>query len=136
MTTSQFRETLLSRITDAEAAALRQGEGLYISEYNRGVCLRLLEDELPAEGEVPTDQAAALEEQLGDYLRQYMPEAPEGHKWIILACLYLTFAARLPMHPPSAAGWVERQGRYFCPAMEPDSFICGCCRCEKMDSAP
>jgi uncharacterized protein (UPF0305 family) len=61
-----------------------------------------------------------------------MADRPEGHKWIILACLYLTFAERLPMHPQSAAKWIEKDGRFYCRYMEEDSVTCRYCMCEKL----
>ncbi len=66
------------------------------------------------------------------YVVRYMKDKPEGHKWIILACLYLTFVEHLPMHPQHAAGWIEKDGRYYCPHMVPDSITCRYCMCEKL----
>lgn len=42
MTAAEYQKNLAGRIGADEAEALRRGEGLYISEYNRTVCLRLL----------------------------------------------------------------------------------------------
>ena len=136
MTAAEFHKSLGARITADEAESLRRGEGLFISEYNRSVCLRLLEADRFDGGPVPPEEVARLEAELRAYLDQYMPDRPDGHKWIILACLYLTFVERLPMHPQAAAKWIERDGRYFCPSMEPDGIICGYCVCESMDAAP
>ena len=136
MTAAEFHKSLTARITDDEAEALRRGEGLFISEFNRAVCLRLLEAKRPGDSPVSAEKAARLEAELREYLEKYMPDHPDGHKWIILACLYLTFAERLPMHPQAAAKWIERDGRYFCPSMEPDGLICRYCMCESMAAAP
>ena len=136
MTAAEYQKSLAGRIGPEEAEALRRGEGLYISEYNRAVCLRLLEDGTAGGAPVPREKADRLEAELRDYLNQYMADRPDGHKWIILACLYLTFVERRPMHPQAAARWIEREGRYYCPSLEPESFICGCCVCERMAEAP
>ena len=136
MTAAEYVKSLAGRISAAEAEGLRRGEGLCISEFNRSICLKLLDAQGFDAGPVPSDKAAALETELRDYLNTYMADRPEGHKWIILACLYLAFIVRQPLHPQSAAKWVHRDGRYFCPSMEPDSVICGCCACERFDSLP
>ena len=141
MDTSEFIKQLKERISPREAALLRKGtDGLCISTFNRDVCLRLLDAEISTVGgtgcaaaEFDPADAARLEADLTAYLNEYMADKPEGHKWIILACLYLTFAERLPMHPQSAAKWVEKDGRYYCPSMAPESVTCGYCMCEKME---
>lgn len=139
MTVTEFTAQLKARISPREAEQLRNGtDGLCISAFNRDVCLRLLDDipgvTVDRDFAVidPTD-AAALEADLSAYLNEYMADRPEGHKWIILACLYLTFAERLPMHPQSAAKWVEKDGRYYCPSMAPESITCKYCMCESIE---
>ena len=144
MTVAEFTGQLKKRISPEEAAMLRKGtDGLCVSEFNRDVCLRLLDAEISTPGEsgaktsagggaVDPDDAARLEADLESYLNEYMADRPEGHKWIILACLYLTFAERLPMHPQSAAKWIEKDGRFYCRYMEEDSVTCRYCMCEKL----
>ena len=143
MTVAEFTEQLKNRIGPEEAALLRKGtDGLCISAFNRDVCLRLLDAEVSTAGgdsatagDVDPTDAAKLESDLSAYLNEYMADRPEGHKWIILACLYLTFAERLPMHPQTAAKWVEEDGRYYCPSMAPESVTCGYCVCRSMEEA-
>ena len=60
-----------------------------------------------------------------------MPECPEGHKWIYIACVYLTFIEKLPMHPQTVTGWVERDQAFFCPAHSGKDSVCECCVFEK-----
>ena len=139
MTVTEFTAQLKARISPREAEQLRNGtDGLCISAFNRDGCLRLLDDipgvTVDRDFAVidPTD-AAALEADLSAYLNEYMADRPEGHRWIILACLYLTFAERLPMHPQSAAKWVEKDGRYYCPSMAPESITCKYCMCESIE---
>ena len=144
MTVEEYTGQLKKRISPEEAALLRKGTaGLCVSAFNRDVCLRLLDAEIstpsgsgtitPADRDaVDPDDAASLENDLASYLNEYMADRPEGHKWIILACLYLTFAERLPMHPQSAAKWIEKDGRFYCRYMEEDSVTCRYCMCEKL----
>ncbi|MBO4862279.1 MAG: hypothetical protein J5535_05235 [Firmicutes bacterium] len=132
MTAREFKKTLADRISSEEAAALSSGAELCISDFNRAVCLRILEPGQCGEGSVSPEDADLLEKDLADYLNKYMQEKPEGHKWIILACLYLTFVERVPMHPQQAAKWVMNDGRYRCPSMAPDSITCRYCVCEEM----
>ncbi|MBQ9826796.1 MAG: hypothetical protein IJM61_06420 [Firmicutes bacterium] len=144
MTVAEFTGQLKKRISPEEAALLRKGtDGLCVSAFNRDVCLRLLDAEISMSGEsgtknstgrdaVDPDDAARLEADLASYLNEYMADRPGGHKWIILACLYLTFAERLPMHPQSAAKWIEKDGRFYCRYMEEDSVTCRYCMCEKL----
>ena len=134
MTQAEFHAYLAARISPGEAECLRRGgEGLCISRFNAEVCRRLLDADGPGGGTVSQEGAASLEAALRDYLDQYLPDRPEGHKWIVLACLYLSFVERLPMHPREAVHWIERGGRYFCPAREPDGTVCRFCVCEGME---
>ena len=70
-----------------------------------------------------------------EYLDIYMSDAPAGHRWIVLASLYLTYVARRPMHPIERADVIveSRDGsvRYCCPNKIPgDNPICDACVCE------
>ena len=116
MTANELKNTLKERISPQEAEALRRGtEGLCIGKFNRDVCLRLLGDCRDDSSEVPAEKILALEKELTDYLNTYMQDRPEGHKWIIMACEYLTYIERLPMHPQHAAKWTKKDGNYYCP---------------------
>ena len=70
-----------------------------------------------------------LTEDLEKYLAEYLADHPEGHKWIIIACLYLTFAEGLPMHPQHAAKWQKTASGYVCPHKVEDSITCRYCVC-------
>ena len=134
MTEYELKEDLRAGITPDEASALKNGgEGLCISAFNREVCVRLMVDESIGGGTVSAENVEALKEDLRNYLAEYMADRPEGHKWIIIACLYLTFIERLPMHPQKAAGWIEKDGKFYCPSMAPESITCGYCMCEEME---
>ena len=131
MTVSELKNELASQISNEEADALRSGRSLCINDFNRKVCVRLLDNERVDETAVPAERIEHLKAELSDYLKQYMADKPEGHKWIILVCLYLTYVERLPMHPQSAATWIEKDGKYYCAAMVPESITCSSCVCEK-----
>ncbi len=66
-------------------------------------------------------RASGLYETLRDYLTEYMAEQPEGWKYIILACLYLTFLSEWPMHPIDRLGIRVTEGGtvYECPQKSP-----------------
>ena len=119
-------------ITPSERKALENGgEGLVIGRYNRETLLRMLDmDDLPEGQGVDPERLEGLEGALRDYLNRYMPDQPEGHKWIVLSCLFLALVVREPMHPREIVGWRQAGGAYICPTREPSSgSICRWCVC-------
>ena len=62
-----------------------------ISQYNRRTMLEIMDSTEAPEGEVSSDQIAALKNTLKAYLGTYMADHPESWKWIILPCIYLCF---------------------------------------------
>ena len=99
-----------------------------------GLNLDAADEHTQPEPEVDLEAAENLARYLQEYLDEYMPDAPEGHKWIVLASLYLAFVARRPLHPIDRAGVVVEQldGRtiYRCPLKVPgDNPICDACVC-------
>ena len=126
----KLKQDLCSRITKSEWTKLEEADkSLYINEFNRSVMLRM-KTAAPGEGSADPKDLKALEDDLAAYLNEYMADHPEGHKWIIIACLFLTFIERRPMHPQSAAGWTEKDGRFYCPHKVEDSLTCRYCACE------
>lgn len=67
-----------------------------ISQYNRRTMLEIMDSTEAPEGEVSSDQIAALKNTLKAYLGTYMANHPESWKWIILPCIYLCFVCLLP----------------------------------------
>lgn len=133
MKKSEFREKLAERISAREEEMLRSADpGLYVSDFNREVCLRIL-DETSAEGDADDEAASLLEGELRTFLSEYMADHPEAHKWIILSCLELTFVEGKPMHPKKSAGWEFRDGEYYCPSMAEGTVICSFCACRKAE---
>ncbi len=162
MNTREFCKELVEQITHAEWDALdRCDPSLTINNHNREALLEMralymapgtaeaadehthpepevdtgaTDEHTQTEPEVNVEAAENLARYLQEYLDEYMPDAPEGHKWIVLASLYLAFVARRPLHPIDRAGVVVEQldGRtiYRCPLKVPgDNPICDACVC-------
>ena len=134
MKKSEFKDLLRARISNEEREMLRSSDPeLYISDFNREVCLRIIEDAEPGDdSEIDEKDVRQLEENLDTFLCRYMDDHREAHKWIVLACLELVFIEGKPMHPQKKAGWEEIDGHYYCPSMEKGSIICTYCACEEM----
>ena len=162
MNTREFCKELVGQITHAEWDALdRCDPSLTINNHNREALLEMralcmatdpaeapkepthpeLDVDLEAadehtqpEPEVDLEAAENLARYLQEYLDEYMPDAPEGHKWIVLASLYLAFVARRPLHPIDRAGVLIEQLNgstiYRCPLkVSGDNPICDACVC-------
>ena len=144
MNTIEFCKELASRITQAEWDALERWDpSLTINGHNRMALLEM-RAMCSADGQasrqaqpwpdVDLDAAENLAHYLQEYLDEYMSDAPEGHKWIVLASLYLAYVAHRPLHPiERTAVSVERvEGAtiYRCPLKIPgDNPICDACIC-------
>ncbi len=65
-----------------------------------------------------------------EFLKETWPEEPEAHKFVVLACLVLTYLKEVPMHPKDRVQYkiVEHDGikEYHCPA-KTDGVICNYC---------
>ena len=147
MNTREFCKELGGQITHAEWDALdRCDPSLTINNHNReallemrALCMALDEVETAdehthPEPEVDLEAAENLARYLQEYLDEYMSDNPEGHKWIVLASLYLAFVARRPLHPIDRAGVVVEQLNgstiYRCPLkVSGDNPICDACVC-------
>ena len=162
MNTRGFCKELVEQITHAEWDALdRCDPSLTINNHNREALLEMralcmatdpaeapkepthpeLDVDLEAadehtqpEPEVDLEAAENLALSLQEYLDEYMSDNPEGHKWIVLASLYLAFVARRPLHPIDRAGVLIEQLNgstiYRCPLkVSGDNPICDACVC-------
>lgn len=135
ITEKQLLEQLAGQISDEERAALEDGgRELVISRYNRATVLKLLsmKESGADHGAITVDTALVdgLKRELEEYLDRYMREQPEGHKWIILSCLFLTFILREPMHPQEIVRWERLGGLYHCPSREVQAgSLCRWCVC-------
>lgn len=132
-------EQITKRISEGERAAMENGgKGLVISQYNRDTILRILSMEkgdpnralLHENAAIDVTRLEGLTRALKDYLNRYMAMRPEGHKWIILSCLFLTFIVNEPMHPQEIVHWERAGEQYRCPSREMrEGSICQWCVC-------
>lgn len=102
------RSNLLDRLQDALSAdgwdPIEDTEDLPISRFNREVLSELRHADPPGEDPLSEDAVSGLYTVLLDFLREHMKDQPEGWKWVIISCLYLTFIAKRPMHPIELVG--------------------------------
>ena len=70
-----------------------------------------------------------------EFLKETWCSEPEAHKYVVLACLVLTYLKEVPMHPKDKVQYrtVGHDGikEYFCPA-KTDGLICGFCVAKKL----
>lgn len=136
MKTSTLLEQLKAAITAEEYENLTNNTITHISQYNRRTTLEIIDRTDILEGEVHSDQVAALKNTLEAYLGTYMTDHPESWKWIILPCIYLCFVCQLPLHPQEAVHYTTIQKDnttlYFCPMREDgEGSVCHFCVCRK-----
>lgn len=145
MRQSEFIRELREKISEEEWEKLAEGgKDLLVSDFNREKLLELKEREGNDAKSVDLSKAEEFHGMLQKFLDTYMKENPEGHKWIILSCLYLAFVAEEPLHPMDKVGSVVRYDRgrkvYFCPLKDvSEESTCRYCVCRKlvdMDSTP
>ena len=133
---SEYLDELRKQVSRREREDLENAAAGPISDFNRLTLLRMLRRGEAPEGGVDAEQAEELRLALAAYLERYMPDCPQGHKWIILSCLYLAMVEREPMHPQSATGWRKSGEAYFCPAREDtEGSICRWCVCRSAEDA-
>ena len=98
-----------------------------ISQWNRGTLLRM-RGFVPEPGDIPAASVEALISSLCDNLERHMPDAPEGHRWIMLSCLFLAFVAWEPMHPREVVHHrntvIMGRQHWFCPVREDPPKAC------------
>ena len=123
----ELLRSLISGISESESNALKNDTGeLVISRYNRSTVVRMLAlqdsptdaEELCGDDEVDLCCVDALKDALAGFLNRYMADRPEGHKWIILCCIFLDFIAEEPMHPQEVVHWKTDGKNYFCGCRE------------------
>ena len=135
MTKGALAEKIIKSIEDDEWKMIEDGSGeVYISDHNRKVLLELRQAGSSFSGEVDEGKITTLSEEVYKFLKETWPEKPLSHKYVVNACLVLTFLKEEPMHPQDAVKFrvVERDGKkvYFCPAKQ-DSIICNFCVTER-----
>lgn len=133
MKKTELKKTLLSYITEAEWDQLENRPyELVIGAFNRETILRMQKNGMDDTEEISEQWINGLYHVLKEYLQKYMPEQPEGHKWIIIACIYLAGIEQVPMHPQEYVGWVKNENGYACPNHSGSHSVCRYCACKKL----
>lgn len=122
ITKSELLKRILKEISQEEWNALEEHpKTLCISAFNRQTLLEARKVSCK-EGTAQINRIEELYQVTSDYLNEQMRERPEGHKWILLSCLYLTFLAERPMHPQEIVKYRREENdagiRYFCPCKD------------------
>ena len=134
------REELLKQlqnaITDDEWEEIDHNTELPISDFNRSVLLEMKTAAITKESDaVPQEELEDLHKLLKSFLAEYLSDKPEGWKWIIIPCIYLTYIAKRPMHPIDRVGIKEvtadGQHIYECPQKSSSQdTVCHYCVCK------
>lgn len=137
MQKQELKNQLLNWVTEEEWEQLaRENSTLLISDFNRQVIIAMKENETKEPDKaVDEEKVKELYQSLKEFLEAYMDKQPEGHKWVILASIALTYIEEKPMHPQEVIHWIEKDGKYLCPVCSEDSVICRQCMCEKLEEA-
>ncbi len=140
MKAQELLDKLIEAITADEWNRLKHGDSsLVISSFNREVLLSI--SSTSAENfEIDTKSIRNLHEALQQYLDIYMADRPIGHKWIIIASIFLTFVQRHPMHPQQATDWkrivISEKTEYVCPCKDAGAnSVCSYCVCRGVTSS-
>ena len=135
MTKSTLAERIIKSIENDEWKLILEGSSeIPVSEHNRNVLLGLRETGVSFSGDVDDKDITALSEAVYEFLKETWAEQPRAHKFVVNACLVLTFLLEEPMHPQNAVKYrvVDKDGKkeYYCPAKQ-DSAICNFCVSKK-----
>ena len=135
------KSDLLRRLREAVSQEEWEGlaaDGLFVSGFNRNVLLEMQTAEIP-EGDLQEQKVIKLHMILKDFLQDHMKENPEGWKWVILSCIYLTFLAKRPMHPVEMmdikVSEINGKTVYECPQKaNGQNTACYYCVCQRMSN--
>ena len=131
MTKEALAEKILASFSEIEWERLENDRtDVPVSEYNRKTLLGLKNGNTVFEGHVREEDVRSLSDALRAFLTETWAEQPGAHKYVIGACLVLTFLLEIPMHPQEIVGYTETiedgRKRYHCPA-KGGSVICRHC---------
>lgn len=135
MRTKELLERLKGEISPEEWELLgAEPCAVPVSAHNRRTLLSMKRMTDTADREIEESRVEELRRRLSAYLDLYMPKQPDGHKWIILASLFLTFIMERPMHPmdivPIRVEAHAGKQRYVCPCKSSDEdSVCFFCVC-------
>lgn len=139
MQVQELRNKLFEAVTADEWERLEHGDpSLVISSFNREVLLSMRNTPV-GNFEIDTRSVRNLYEALQRYLDIYMADRATGHKWIMIASIYLTFVQKRPMHPQQATRWecmvVSGKKKYVCPCKDAGAdSVCSYCVCHSATS--
>ncbi len=139
MTKNELLQKLQHCISVSEKQALMDlDSNLLIGKYNRQSMLELLATENAGDQNIEESRVKLLQDSLQAYLNQYMDQK-EGHKWVILACIYNAFILEIPLHPieVTKVKTVQKDNhtQYYCPCRDTsEGSLCHFCVCRNHDS--
>lgn len=136
MTKKELAENIIGSIDKIQWQQLKDGGiEIPVSEHNRKVLLELEESSEEFTGDVSRSDVEKLSASVYEFLKEVWAEEPEAHKFVVLACLALTFIKEIPMHAKEKVNYREEVGEngereFFCSA-KTDSVICNFCVAKK-----
>lgn len=139
LTRTGLLRRLQGSITADEWEAIAHDDELLISGSNRRVLSELRHADIEEDGGLQEDAVSGLYKILKRFLQENLRDEPQGHKWVIISCLYLAFIAERPMHPIERTGIkvseVDGQTVYECPIKENGKdTACHYCVCRRMSN--
>ena len=138
MTKAELLKRLQEAVTWKEWKGLESDPDFPISKYNREFLLEMKQAEIKEKKRISMNQILKLRKLLRDFLAEYMADKPQWWKWIIMACIYLTYVAERPMHPIEVVGAkteiVDGKTTYKCPMKSKEKgTVCDYCVCEYLE---
>ena len=120
MTKEDLAEQIIAAFDGEDWEMLDAGSpDLPVKGFFRKTLLKLMDPLSDYSGEVCDEKVEEFHEGLKAFLKEIRPDQPESHKYIISACMILTFLDELPMHPQRMVGYYTRlqdeEREYFCP---------------------
>ena len=133
----ELAKQILSLLDGAEWERLENGTSdVPVSPFNREVLLRVRDREYEYSGIADSRLADSIRAEVGTYLEEHWPEAPEAHKYVVGACLALRLLEGKPMHPPDVVQYYtvvgDGKAEYYCPTRE-DGPVCRLCLARDME---
>ena len=133
----ELAKQILSLLDGAEWEQLENGTSdVPVSPFNREVLLRVRDREYEYSGIADSRLADSIRAEVGTYLEEHWPEAPEAHKYVVGACLALRLLEGKPMHPPDVVQYYtvvwDGKAEYYCPTRE-DGPVCRLCLARDME---
>lgn len=139
MKSQELLKILAQKITPDEWYRIEHGDpSLIISSFNRKVLISMhtaINAQI-SNFDIDIKTVQKLTNAIESYLQIHMADKIDGHKWIIISSIYLTFFQKLPMHPQQAVPWIthltpSNEVEYICPIKDTKTgSICSYCVCK------